>query len=117
MIVRFDARARGKSDTSADYSAHAAVDDIGRVIEATGIERPILVGWSYGATIAVGYAAHRSAQLGGLVLIDGAYPIAVLDEAGKEKSARSSAAWAGSSAPSPRSDARRGCLPPNPRTS
>ena len=34
----------------------AAVDDIGRVIEATGIERPILVGWSYGATIAVRYA-------------------------------------------------------------
>src|SRR5262245_60345596 len=46
--VRFDARARGKSGTSADYSAQAAVDDIGRVIDATTIERPILVGWSYG---------------------------------------------------------------------
>ena len=59
--VRFDARARGKSGTSADYSVQAAVDDIGRVIEATGIERPILVGWSYGATIAVRYAAHHAA--------------------------------------------------------
>ena len=48
--VRFDARARGKSGRSADYSVHAAVDDIGRVIDATGIERPILVGWSNGAT-------------------------------------------------------------------
>ena len=38
--VRFDARARGKSGRSADYSAQAAVDDIGRVIDATGIERP-----------------------------------------------------------------------------
>ena len=83
--VRFDARARGKSGTSADYSVQAAVDDIGRVIEATGIERPILVGWSYGATIAVRYAAHHAAQVGGLVLIDGAYPIAMFDEAGKEK--------------------------------
>ena len=63
----------------------AAVDDIGRVIEATGIERPILVGWSYGATIAVRYAAHRAADVRGLVLIDGAYPIAMFDEAGKEK--------------------------------
>ncbi len=44
--VRFDARARGKSGRSADYSIQAAVDDIGRVIDATHIERPILVGWS-----------------------------------------------------------------------
>jgi pimeloyl-ACP methyl ester carboxylesterase len=29
--VRFDARARGKPGTSADYSLRAAVDDIGRV--------------------------------------------------------------------------------------
>src|SRR4051812_30104064 len=36
--VRFDARARGKSGTSADYSVRAAVDDVGRVIGATGIE-------------------------------------------------------------------------------
>jgi pimeloyl-ACP methyl ester carboxylesterase len=61
------------------------MNDIGRVIDATGIERPILVGWSYGATIAVRYAAHHFAQVGGLVLIDAAYPISMLDEAGKEK--------------------------------
>jgi pimeloyl-ACP methyl ester carboxylesterase len=83
--VRFDARARGKSGRSADYSVHAAVDDIGRVIGATGIERAILVGWSYGATIAVRYAAEHPDQVGGLVLIDGAYPIAMFDEAGKQK--------------------------------
>ena len=83
--VRFDARARGKSGRSADYSAEAAVDDIGRVIDATGIERPILVGWSHGATIAVRYAAQHPGRVGGLVLIDGAYPIAMFDEAGKQK--------------------------------
>jgi len=83
--VRFDARARGKSATSADYSVQAAVDDVGRVIEATGIDGPILVGWSYGATLAVRFAAHHPQQVGGLVLIDGAYPIAMFDEAGKEK--------------------------------
>ena len=83
--VRFDARARGKSDRSADYSAQAAVDDVGRVIDATGIECPILVGWSHGATIALRYAAQHTGRVGGLVLIDGAYPISVLDEAGKQK--------------------------------
>jgi pimeloyl-ACP methyl ester carboxylesterase len=83
--VRFDARARGKSGRSADYSVQAAVDDVGRVIDATGIERPILVGWSHGATIGVRYAAQHAGQVGGLVLIDGAYPIAMLDDAGKQK--------------------------------
>ena len=83
--VRFDARARGKSGRSADYSIQAAVDDIGRVIDATGIESPILVGWSQGATIAVRYAAQHLGRVGGLVLIDGAYPIAMFDEAGKRK--------------------------------
>jgi len=83
--VRFDARARGKSGRSADYSAQAAVDDIGRVIAATGIDRPILVGWSYGATIAVRYATQHPGEVGGLVLVDGAYPITMFDEAGKQK--------------------------------
>jgi pimeloyl-ACP methyl ester carboxylesterase len=84
-VVRFDSRARGKSGTSADYSMQSAVDDVGRVIEATGLERPVLVGWSYGATIAVRYAAQHPDQVRGMVLIDGAYPIAMFDEAGEEK--------------------------------
>ncbi len=58
--IRCDARARGKSGTSADDSAPAAVDDVGRIIEATGVERPVLVGWLYGATIAVRDAAEHT---------------------------------------------------------
>jgi pimeloyl-ACP methyl ester carboxylesterase len=84
-MVRFDARARGKSGRSADYSVQAAVDDIGGVIDATGLECPILVGWSYGATIAVRYAARHAGRIGGLVLVDGAYPIGMFDEPGKQK--------------------------------
>jgi pimeloyl-ACP methyl ester carboxylesterase len=83
--VRFDARARGRSGRSADYSTQAGVDDIGRVTDATGIERPILVGWSQGATLAVRYAAQHPERVAGLVLIDGAYPITMFDEAGKQK--------------------------------
>lgn len=83
--IQFDARRRGRSGTSSDYSVQAAVDDIGRVMEATSVRRPILVGWSRGATIAVRYAAQHPGQVAGLVLIDGAYPIAMFDETGKEK--------------------------------
>ena len=81
--VRFDARARGRSGTSADYSVQAAVDDVGRVMDAFGIERPILIGWSQGATLAVRYGDQHPERVGGLVLIDGAYPITMFDEAGR----------------------------------
>ena len=37
--VLFDARARGKSGTSTDYSVQGAVNDIGRVIDATELDR------------------------------------------------------------------------------
>jgi pimeloyl-ACP methyl ester carboxylesterase len=84
-VVRFDARARGKSTPSADYSVQSAVDDVGRVVAATGVERPILVGWSHGATLAVRYAAQHADGVTGVVLVDGAYPIAVMDDAVQEK--------------------------------
>jgi pimeloyl-ACP methyl ester carboxylesterase len=83
--IQFDARARGKSGTSSDYSVQAAVDDIGSVVEATDAGSPILVGWSHGATTAVRYAAQHPEQVAGLVLVDGAYPITRFDEVGKEK--------------------------------
>lgn len=84
-VVRFDARARGKSGRSADYSLASAVDDVGRVIAATGVERPILVGWSHGATLAVRYALAHPSEVGGLVLVDGAFPVVTFDEPAKER--------------------------------
>lgn len=84
--VGFDGRARGKSGTSSDYSVAGAVDDIGRVIEATGLSRPILVGWSYGATTALRYTTTHPETVRGLVLVDGAYPIQnFVDAAGQER--------------------------------
>jgi pimeloyl-ACP methyl ester carboxylesterase len=79
-VVRFDARGRGKSGTSADYSLRAAVEDVGRVIEAAKVDSPVLVGWSHGATTAVRYAAAHPGQVSGLLLIDGAFPIAMFDD-------------------------------------
>ncbi|WP_228834725.1 alpha/beta fold hydrolase [Nocardia abscessus] len=44
--ITYDERARGKSKRSADYSFEACLRDVDAVLEATGVERPILVGWS-----------------------------------------------------------------------
>ncbi|MEU6865320.1 alpha/beta fold hydrolase [Streptomyces sp. NPDC046876] len=82
--VRFDGRTSRGRGACAEYSVRDAIDDVDRVIEATVLERPVLVGWSHGATIAVCYAAEHPELVGGLVLVDGAYPVSLFDEAGKD---------------------------------
>lgn len=83
--ITFDARGRGRSGRSSDYSLRGAIDDTDRVIDAAALRRPpVLVGHSYGATLAVCYAAEYPDQVGGLVLIDGAHPVSLLDEARKD---------------------------------
>ncbi len=83
--VRFDARARGRSGTSADYSLPSAVEDLARVLDGVGVQRAVLTGWSHGATVALRFAARYPDRVAGLVLVDGGYPIAMLDEAGRDK--------------------------------
>ncbi|MFI6449739.1 alpha/beta fold hydrolase [Kitasatospora sp. NPDC050543] len=80
--VRFDDRPSRGSGVRADRWVREAIDDVDRVIEATALRWPILVGWSRGATIAVCYAAEQPQLVGGLVLVDGAHPVALLDAAG-----------------------------------
>jgi pimeloyl-ACP methyl ester carboxylesterase len=46
--ITYDERARGKSKRSSDYSFEACLRDLDAVLEATGVDRPLLVGWSYG---------------------------------------------------------------------
>lgn len=62
-----------------------AVADVGRVIAQAGLDRPVLVGWSHGATTAVRFAAENPDKAGGLVLIDGGYPVTTFDDALKQK--------------------------------
>lgn len=63
--ITYDERARGKSKRSADYSFEACLRDLDAVLEATGVDRPLLVGWSYGATLAVHWAERNPDRVGG----------------------------------------------------
>src|SRR5262245_25352531 len=74
-VVTFDARARGRSGTSKDYSFASSLEDVSAVLEATGTSRPVLVGWSHGAAIAVRIAALHPDAVSAIVSIAGAYQL------------------------------------------
>jgi pimeloyl-ACP methyl ester carboxylesterase len=79
--ITYDERARGKSKKSADYSFAACVRDIDAVLAARGVERALVVGWSYGAFVAAHWASQNPYRALGAVLVDGAQPYDWLDEA------------------------------------
>ncbi|MFF1791302.1 alpha/beta fold hydrolase [Kitasatospora sp. NPDC058243] len=83
--ITFDERARGKSKRSADYSFEACLRDVDAVLTARGVDRPILVGWSYGAMLAVHWAARHPDRALGAVSVDGAFPHEWLDDATREQ--------------------------------
>lgn len=89
--ITYDERARGKSKRSADYSFEACLRDIDAVLAAREVTRPVLVGWSYGAALALHWATRNRERVAGVVMVDGGYPwdyLATVEggrEAGKEQ--------------------------------
>jgi pimeloyl-ACP methyl ester carboxylesterase len=80
--LTYDERARGRtSRPSADYSFEAAVRDVDAVLDARGVERALVVGWSYGAFVAAHWASRNPDRTIGAVLVDGAQPYDWLDDA------------------------------------
>ncbi|WP_026930631.1 alpha/beta fold hydrolase [Glycomyces tenuis] len=80
--ITFDERGRGrKSKTSSDYSLEAAVRDVDAVLAARGVERAVVVGWSYGAVVAAHWTHRNPARAIGTVLVDGCFPYDWMDEA------------------------------------
>jgi pimeloyl-ACP methyl ester carboxylesterase len=79
--VTFDERARGASRRSADYSFEACLRDLDAVLRARAVDRPILVGWSYGAFVAMYWAARNAGRVSGVVNVDGALPYGLTGEA------------------------------------
>ncbi|GAA2395815.1 hypothetical protein Cme02nite_56220 [Catellatospora methionotrophica] len=84
--ITYDERARGrKSLRSADYSFAAALRDVDAVLAARGVDRALLVGWSYGAFAAAHWASRNPARTIGAVLVDGAFPYDWLDDAMEQR--------------------------------
>jgi pimeloyl-ACP methyl ester carboxylesterase len=83
--ITYDERARGKSKRSADYSFAAWIRDVDAILAARGVERPLLVGWSYGAFVATHWASRHPDRALGAVLVDGAFPYDWLDDAMEQR--------------------------------
>lgn len=75
QVYAYDLRGRGDSDKPAQgYSVPIHAADLLNLIEALGLERPIIIGHSLGALIALYFAAHYPEKLSKLVLVDAGAP-------------------------------------------
>ncbi len=71
-----DLRGRGDSDKPEHgYSVPIHAADLAHLIDAWGLERPIVIGHSLGALIALYFAAHYPDKLSKLVLVDAGAPL------------------------------------------
>ncbi|WP_436975836.1 alpha/beta fold hydrolase [Nonomuraea angiospora] len=63
----------------------APARDVDAVLAARGVDRALLVGWSYGAFVAAHWAGRNPDRTVGAVLVDGAQPYDWLDAAMEER--------------------------------
>jgi len=74
-MVTYDLRGHGSSDKPLEPERYkdskAWADEAEAVMDATGLKRPVLVGWSYGGRIMADYLkVHGTARLAGLNYVD-----------------------------------------------
>jgi pimeloyl-ACP methyl ester carboxylesterase len=74
-VVALDQRSHGLSEAPPDsnYSFDSICADLRGMIEALDFERPVVVGHSWGASVAVEYAARYPDAVSGIVLVDGGF--------------------------------------------
>src|SRR5260221_1523425 len=74
-LVTFDFRNHGKTTRSSNVSFKGFLSDAEVIMDQVAGDRPLVVGWSLGADLAVWYAAAHPGRVAGLFLIDGAVPV------------------------------------------
>lgn len=74
-VLAIDHRGCGHSDKDfADVSIAAIAGDVVKLIRERGVDKPVIVGWSLGAAVAVEVAEELSGEAAGLVLVGSPSP-------------------------------------------
>jgi pimeloyl-ACP methyl ester carboxylesterase len=73
-VVAFDQRGHGRSEKpSSGYGFERTTADAVAVIRAAGLRRPVVVGHSWGANVALELAVRHPRRVCGIVLVDGGF--------------------------------------------
>ncbi len=72
-VIALDQRGHGLSDKSDSYTFQAVTGDVAALAERLGLDVPVLVGHSWGANVALQFAAEHPGVVRGLVLVDGGF--------------------------------------------
>ena len=71
-VVAIDQRGHGRSDSpDAGYDLDTAIADLRALIDALGLERPVLAGQSWGGTVVLEAAWRSPAAVRGIACVDG----------------------------------------------
>ena len=71
-VTTLDLRGHGESSKpTSGYGFDDVTKDLGTVLRAVGAKKPVLVGHSYGANVAIDYAARHARGLAGVISVDG----------------------------------------------
>ena len=71
-VIAIDQRGHGKSDKPrGGYDFNSVTADIAQLIIKLNIDNPVIVGHSWGGSVALNFAARNSSQLSGICLVDG----------------------------------------------
>ncbi len=79
--IAFDLRGMGESSSAAngDYSVEGFAEDVAAVADASGIDRFVLVGHSYGGAVVCAYAGKHAKRVAGLLFADSAGDLSQTD--------------------------------------
>ncbi|TCK22983.1 alpha/beta fold hydrolase [Pseudonocardia endophytica] len=84
-VVVWDMRGHGAStlEPAARFTAPDALDDLGALLDACGLERPVLVGHSLGGNLVQAFVRSRPDRAAGHVVLDSTWNAGPLSAAGR----------------------------------
>lgn len=72
-VVAIDQRGHGLSDKPGEYSFDSVAGDVLAAVKALNLDRPVVVGHSWGGSVALAFATAQTEKAHGIVMVDGGF--------------------------------------------